>query len=210
MKKLTSPDYGWRVVKDLARYAATTKAKDPWGHGKQAAKDFKKEMTRLMLIEQSQRCAYCGCRLFEKKPHRDHIAPKEKYKCWMFWPENLALACFACNTDLKKEFDPVVKVGKTYRSTTFSFVHPFLDEPELHIEYAAAGLSVLISPVDDSLKGKKTIELFDLKSPERTKQRAKDALFDDDLAHLNGKFLTLFQNAAAEIFTQRFVSKVSP
>lgn len=207
MKKLNAPKYGWRLVKELARYAQTTKAKDPWGHGKKSAKAFKAEMTKEMLVEQSRRCAYCGSRLFEKKPHRDHIAPKEIYKSWMFWPENLVLSCFACNTDQKATFDPVVNVGVSYRCTTFSFVHPYLDDPKLHIQYAAKDLQVLIRAHNESPKGQKTIDLFDLASAERTKQRAKDALFDDDVAHLHGDWLVKYKRAAIAIFESKLECK---
>lgn len=201
MKKLVVPAYGWRTAKALFKYAKSTKAKDPWGGGTKLSKAFKKNVTTLLLTEQSKRCAYCGGRLFEKKPHRDHIAPKEKYRKWMFWPENLVLACFACNTDLKATFDPVVKEGVTYRLTEFSIVHPYLDEPTHHINYAAAGLSILISPVNNSSKGLRTIQLFDLTNPERAKQRAKDLLFDSDAQHLYGNFNTLYQAAANQILS---------
>lgn len=202
MKKLVAPAYGWRTAKALFKYAKSTKAKDPWGGGTKLSKAFKKNVTTLLLTEQSKRCAYCGGRLFEKKPHRDHIAPKEKYRKWMFWPENLVLACFACNTDLKATFDPVVKEGATYRLTEFSIVHPYLDEPTHHINYAAAELSILISPVDNSSKGLKTIQVFDLANPERAKQRAKDLLFDSDAQHLYGNFNALYQAAANQIVSQ--------
>lgn len=192
MKKLVVPAYGWRNTKALLKYAKTTTAKDPWGGGTKLSKEFKKDVTSLLLTEQSKRCAYCGGRLFEKRPHRDHIAPKEKYSKWMFWPENLVLACFACNTDLKATFDPVIKEGATYRLTEFSIVHPYLDEPTHHISYAAAGLDILISPVNNSPKGLLTIKIFDLTNPERAKQRAKDLLFDSDAQHLHGDFKDLY------------------
>lgn len=199
MKKLKVPAYDWKVVKELKRYALNTKAKDPWGHGKEASKTFKRKLTALMLVEQSKRCGYCGCRLFEKRPHRDHIAPKEIYKQWMFWPENLVLSCFTCNTDLKKSFDPVVAVGRTYRSTDFSFVHPYIDTPSDHLAFTSERLELLIQAKNGSLKGGKTIEIFDLASAERSKQRAKDLMFDDDLEYLQGDYRDLFENAVEAI-----------
>ena len=202
MRKLTVPPYGWKIIKELKRYAVTTRAKDPWGHGKQAAKDFKREMTTLMLVEQSKRCGYCGCRLFEKRPHRDHIAPKEIHKQWMFWPENLVLSCFTCNTDLKKSFDPVVSLGHTYRQTQFSFVHPYIDNPREHITYVSEDVRVVIKEKNDSAKGKKTIEIFELSSAEKSKQRAKDILLDDDVEHLQGDYRELFESALVAIHTK--------
>jgi uncharacterized protein (TIGR02646 family) len=203
MKRLTVPAYEWRKTKAMARYINSTKAKDPWVGGTKLTKEFKANVTANLLVEQAKRCAYCGGRLFEKRPHRDHIAPKEKYKKWMFWPENIVLACFACNTDLKASFDPVVKVGVNYRATEFSIVHPYLDDPAEHIGYAADGLSVLIGPVNNSEKGLRTIRLFELSDPERAKQRAKDVLFDADASVLYGNLRTLFDAAAEQIESQR-------
>lgn len=208
MKKLVVPAYGWRTAKALFKYAETTKAKDPWGGGTKLTKAFKKDVTALLLVEQSKRCAYCGGRLFEKKPHRDHIVPKEKYRKWMFWPENLVLACFACNTDLKATFDPIAKEGATYRLTEFSIVHPYLDEPTHHIKYAADGLCILISPVNNSLKGLKTIQLFGLTDPERAKQRAKDFLLDLDAKHLHGDFRELYQAVVDHIQNQHLKTRI--
>lgn len=208
MKKLEVPDYGWRKVKALAKYALTTRAKDPWGGGTKLTIKFKVELTSLLLAEQEHRCAYCGGRLFEKRPHRDHIAPKEKYKKWIFWPENLVLACFACNTESKATFDPVVNEGVTYRLTDFSIVHPYLDEPSMHIGYAAEGLSILISPVNNSPKGLNTIQLFGLDNPERAKQRAKDFLFDKDVSHLYGNFQTLYNAVVEDLRSQPLKMKM--
>lgn len=208
MKKLVVPAYGWRTAKALFKYAETTKAKDPWGGGTKLTKAFKKDVTALLLVEQSKRCAYCGGRLFETKPHRDHIVPKEKYRKWMFWPENLVLACFACNTDLKATFDPIAKEGATYRLTEFSIVHPYLDEPTHHIKYAADGLCILISPVNNSLKGLKTIQLFGLTDPERAKQRAKDFLLDLDAKHLHGDFRELYQAVVDHIQNQHLKTRI--
>lgn len=209
MKKLNVPAYGWRKVKIITKYAIATRAKDPWGGGTKQTKAFKANVTSLLLMEQAKRCAYCGGRLFEKRPHRDHIAPKETYKKWMFWPENLVLACFACNTDLKATFDPVVKEGLTYRLTEFSIVHPYLDDPSKHIGYAADGLSILISPVENSPKGLKSIQLFDLSNPERAKQRAKDLIFDTDAHHLHGDFRILYEAVAEQLQSQQLKTKMA-
>lgn len=208
MKKLKVPSYGWREVKALKKYARKTKAKDPWGNGTKLTKSFKANVTSLLLIEQSKRCAYCGGRLNERKPHRDHIAPNEKYRKWMFWPENLVLACFACNTELKGTFNPIVKEGKNYRGSIFSIIHPYIDNPADHIGYAADGLSILIKEVNGSQKGAETIRIFNLTDPERAKQRAKDKLHDEDTAHLYGDFKSLFDAAAEQINNMRLKLKM--
>ena len=207
MIQLKAPKYGWRLVRELKSYVLSKTAKDPWLSGKTSVQQFKKQVTKLMLQEQSRRCAYCGCRLHEDSPHRDHIAPKSIYPEWTFWPENLALACFACDSGRKKTFDPVVVQGKSYRRTVFSIVHPYLDDPVSHIEFAAEGLKVIIKPANCSDKGQQTINLFDLASPERSKERAKDALFDEDIAHLHGVLRAQYESAAFAIFASRLLSK---
>lgn len=209
MRKLNVPTYGCRTVRALLKYAKTTKAKKPWDGGTALSKAFKKDVTLQLMAEQSKRCAYCGGYLFEKRPHRDHIAPKERYRKWMFWPENLVLACFACNTDLKDTFDPVIKVGATYRSTEFSIVHPYLDDPTHHINYAGEELKILISPVNNSPKGLKTIQVFDLTNPERAKQRAKDLLFDSDAQNLYGNFKDLYEAVANQIQNQQLKTRMT-
>ena len=154
---------------------------------------FKSDVTTQLHTKQGRRCAYCGSYLFEENPHRDHIAPKSPYFKWTFWPVNLVLACYACNTDRKKTFDTVAVIRPSYRRTQFRIIHPYFDNPNDHLTFIGHRGSILIKPRNGSEKGRETIELFDLMSPERAKQRAKDALFDADIGHLNGRFKHLFE-----------------
>lgn len=208
MKQLTSPTYDLRLVRYLAKRMTACNAKSMWARTTGNPGKLKSEMTKLMLVEQSKRCAYCGSRLFELHPARDHIAPKEIYFKWTYWPENLVLACFACNTDQKKSYDPVAILGTSYRNTTFKFVHPYLDDPKLHIKFTGHRLKILISAASSSATGKETIDLFDLANTERSKQRAKDALFDQDLDHLHGKWKRLFEQVVSSPFSERLVMKM--
>ena len=203
MRRVRVPKYGWRVAKALRRYLEKTPVSDPWKNGKNATKEFKSEVTRLLLIEQSKRCAYCGSRLFEEKPHRDHIAPKETYRKWIFWPQNLVLSCFRCNTEAKASYDPVVTEGKSYRTTTFGFVHPYLDDPTEHFTFTPGGFALLIFSKNGSLKGQASIDLFDLSSTERAHQRAKDYLLDDDIQHLHGGPFQELAEAAMEAIARK-------
>ncbi|MCD7040137.1 HNH endonuclease [Pseudomonas sp. MAFF 311095] len=208
MKQLTSPAYDLKLVRYLTRRMTAATATSMWKRTTGRPGALKSSMTKLMLIEQSKRCAYCGSRLFESHPARDHIAPKEVYFKWTFWPENLVLACFACNTDQKKSYDPVIACGSSYRNTTFKFVHPYLDDPTLHIKFTGHRLKILISAASSSAKGQETINLFDLASTERSKQRAKDALLDQDIEHLHGKWKRLFELVVSSPFSERLVMKM--
>ena len=42
MKKVSVPNYGWRVAKALRRYLEKTTVTDPWRNGKAATKEFKR------------------------------------------------------------------------------------------------------------------------------------------------------------------------
>ena len=208
MKQLTLPQYDWRLVRRLSKQINATNAKTLWRRTYGDYKTLKDEVTIKLLLAQSHRCAYCGCRLFEAAPHRDHIAPKNIYPQWTFWPRNLVLACYACNTDKKKVYDPVATLGTSYKTTTFNFVHPYVDNPTAHIRFIGYRLKILICSADSSLKGQATIDLFDLTNPERSKQRAKDALIDLDVAHLHGKWRRLFEQVALAPFPERLVLKI--
>ncbi|WP_290817063.1 hypothetical protein [Ferrovibrio sp.] len=102
-----------------------------------------------------------------------------------YHPLNIVLACSTCNSDRKQTFDPVAQKGRSYKATKFNIVHPYLDKPDEHLFFEGAEMAVLVRPVNASQKGAETIRLFDLASPERSKERAKDLLFDDDLSHLH-------------------------
>ncbi|MCU0091322.1 HNH endonuclease [Pseudomonas koreensis] len=208
MKKLTCPTYDMDLVRTLSSRVTAATAASIWKQtgGKPGA--LKASMTELLFIAQSNRCAYCGSRFFEKYPARDHIAPKDPYYQWTFWPENLVLACFACNTDRKKIYNPVITPAAIYKNTTFNFVHPFLDDPTRHIKFTGHRLKILISASGSSSKGQNTIDLFDLANAERSKQRAKDALMDQDVDHLHGKWKRLFELLISSPFSERLVMKM--
>lgn len=202
MKKLTTPSFAPAILKQMRnKVDCAATAQVHWKRNYGVYARFKKYVTASMKIEQSNRCAYCGTRLHEKRPHRDHIAPKGLYFQWTFWPINIVLACYCCNVDCKGETDTVDTLAPSYRRTTFKIVHPFLDDPADHLEFVPNDNSILITPVNGSAKGEETIRLFNLMDPERAKERAKDALIDDDIAHLNGISKDLMVAAITELAT---------
>ena len=124
---------------------------------------------------QGRYCIYCG--LHEKycgELEREHIAPKGTvhYPAFMFEPENLCLACHHCNFDLKKEEDVISKKSKTYNRNKFTIIHPYIDDFNLHIEFVVKDGMTIIRKRPKSRKGKKTIDLFELDSPENTSKRS--------------------------------------
>lgn len=209
MKKLKVPNYDSNTVANLQNYAITSKAKDPWNQGKPLTKTFKSEVTRLLKIEQDKKCAYCCGRLHEKNPARDHIAPWSLYGKWMYLPENLVLACFSCNTDMKKTYDPILNEDEDYSKCEFSIIHPYLDDPQKHITFQNDKTSVLIQTVNGSSKGSSTITLFNLASPERSKQRAGDLLTSEVLDQLDPKYSKMIEAVLAHALEHQLKMKTS-
>jgi uncharacterized protein (TIGR02646 family) len=131
--------------------------------------------TKLIKIQGSY-CIYCG--LHEShcgsKLQREHILPKGKknYPAFTFEPENLCLACHRCNVELKGEVDLGSGNKSNYKKNNFKIVHPYFDDFSKHIELNIKGGKALIKKKPYSRKGKRTIELFELDSPERTTLRS--------------------------------------
>lgn len=188
MIRLKIPECDWALVSHLSKLSNKPEL---WQRSNGRPGRFKKEITAYLKVEQNNRCAYCNAKLHEESPHRDHIAPKEQYPEWTFRPENLVLSCYACNSDRKKAYNPVACRRRKYKLCTFRFIHPYFDNADRHLSYIGDEGGVIIRSL--SSKGHQTIELFYLDSPERTKQRAKDSLFDHELSHLHGKWRSLFQ-----------------
>ncbi len=210
MKKLSLPAVDKKSIKFLrSKLTDTPTAQKLWKRSDGKYKNFKKNVTDTMRTAQSNRCAYCGARLHEKRPHRDHIAPKSPHFEWTFWPANLVLACYCCNVDCKGETDTVDIIAPSYRRSTFNIVHPILDDPADHLDFKLDEKAILVSAKNGSPKGDRTINLFNLMDPERAKQRAKDVMFDDDVDHLQGITRELFLAASKEIHAIRLTMKVS-
>jgi len=192
MKKLTPAKIEVELLEKLQK-KTPKKQQQSWDYTSGHSRAFKDAITAQMILIQSTRCAYCGSRLHGSKHHRDHIAPKESHPEFTFVPSNLVLACYHCNTDCKGATDTVSVKDTDYLKCLFTIVHPHFDEPSHHLEFVGGINSILIQVVNGSSKGKTTVGLFHLDSPEMTKQRAKDAMFDDDLEHLPGKWTDAFQ-----------------
>jgi len=203
LRRITPPIVPAARVKSLRRQLTRQDiASQLWKRTTGQIGAFKSTLTDQLKVNQDRRCAYCGTYLFEDFPHRDHIAPKNPHFNWTFWPTNLVLACYSCNTDRKKRTDTVSQVHPTYRRSKFRIIHPYFDDPNAHLNFIGHRGKILINPKNGSAKGKETIELFDLMSPERAKQRAKDALLDRDVAHLHGRWRYLFEQLAFSPLTE--------
>tara|TARA_Y100000588_G_scaffold186400_1_gene200310 strand:- start:1290 stop:1940 length:651 start_codon:yes stop_codon:yes gene_type:complete len=93
-------------------------------------------------VEQNAKCAYCRKDVSVQAPSNcqvEHIAPKEMYKKYMFYPKNLCVACADCNS-IKWKRDTIKPLStgerKRYPSSSGAFllVHPHFDDYADHID----------------------------------------------------------------------------
>ena len=158
--------------------------------------------TKLIKIQGSY-CIYCG--LHESycgsKLQREHILPKGKknYPAFAFEPENLCLACHRCNFELKGEVDLGSGNKSNYKKNNFKIVHPYFDDFNKHIELNVKGGKALIKKKPYSRKGKSTIELFELDSPERTTIRSGLIIISEN--PIKSKYDKLLNGALKKSYT---------
>jgi uncharacterized protein (TIGR02646 family) len=195
MRQLTPAIIDAQLLAKLHAKSAE-KQRNMWAYTRGHARSFKDAITTQMVIIQHRRCAYCGGKLPGDELTRDHIAPKEHHPEFTFFPENLVLACTYCNTECKKATDTITVKQAVYANCTFLIIHPHFDNPDNHITMVGGTDKILIKVVNGSAKGRETVRMFRLASPERTKRRAEDAATakdQNDIAHLPGRWREGFE-----------------
>ncbi|MEA1842971.1 HNH endonuclease [Agrobacterium tumefaciens] len=209
MIRFKIPNHDWELVRRLSHRPDGIKSK-LWERTSGPIRRFKDDLTALLMVEQQRCCAYCMSYLHEDHPARDHIAPKKEYPAWTFRPDNLVLACYACNTDRKDDYDPIAVRHRKYRRCKFTIVHPYFDRPEAHLDYASDGVKrgILISGI--TMKGRETIRVFDLMSPARAKQRAADAILADVPNRLQQRFMDLYASVIQARAPLKPAVKIAP
>lgn len=152
----------------------------PWKRGdKTRIKNLKHEITKCLQDLQGEFCAYCGMPLrVTSAAQIEHIAPKGngRYPQFMFNISNLVHACTLCNGFEKKEkkghFNTIGgPANANYELCYFNIVHPYLDNPDDHYDFTQAGIKVLIT--HKTLKGQKSIAVFELDGEPLTSERGK-------------------------------------
>lgn len=174
-----------------------------WDGKAKAVVAFKKEIMRQGLEIQGHRCAWCTLEVGEKgrrSAHRDHIAPKGIHPEWTFNAKNLVISCEYCNGFLVKgDIDTVEVVNNVYENCEFWVVHPYLDEVVEHISFRRADGASDILVQSHSEKGKWTINVFRLDTPEATVLRAKDYLHAEHLVGLTVQDKELLKSAVSNL-----------
>jgi uncharacterized protein (TIGR02646 family) len=128
-------------------------------------RELRKAIRNYYKIEQKARCSYCRNPVSLTSVlncHVEHIAPKSKYRDFIFEPKNLCVICADCNAikreqeTLGLEPDTVKNGNRRTRyprsSDAFKIVHPHFDNYEDHIEIFAGQFYA-----DKTLKGGHTI-----------------------------------------------------
>jgi uncharacterized protein (TIGR02646 family) len=169
-------------------------AKDParqkkmWNYSSGDPRSFKNTVTTQLKKIQRKRCAFCGVKILETKPHRDHIAPKGAHPEFTFFPKNIVLTCYRCNSDQKGTTDTILVKSRYYGRCTFSIVHPYFDNPTHHIVYVGGNEKLLVQAVNHSPKGLRTIEVFGLDDPDLAMVRYRDSVVEKKNSHFPGRW----------------------
>lgn len=174
-----------------------------WNGQAMAVKVFKQEIMKQGLIIQGGRCAWCTLEVGEagrRTAHRDHIAPKGQYPAWTFVPENLVITCEYCNGFLVKgDTDTIAIRSDNYHDCEFHLVHPYLDDPSLHISFRQHREVPGVLIKSHSPKGTWTIKLFGLATPMATANRVKDKLYEQHKSRLDEHNQARFKQALEAI-----------
>ncbi len=142
-----------------------------------APEEVKKELIKKF----HNNCAFCECNV-SVGHHLDteHFRPKDKYYWLAYEWSNFLLACRKCNSDCKNTQFPIenqqaalpdVAIHRNYNAFLAAchiralenekrlLLHPVLDKPEEHLAFQENGE---VLPINDSLKGKTSIEVYGL------------------------------------------------
>jgi uncharacterized protein (TIGR02646 family) len=170
------------------------------GDGKRITALKKSIKTKLEAI-QGLNCAFCGMTLkVTSEEQIEHVAPKgrNRYPEYMFYPNNLVLACGLCNGFEKKErreFRNIIgKRRDFYELHYFNIVHPKLDNPRDHYDLGRDEDKITITNL--SLKGQKSIAMLELDQEPHTTERGK--MLMRHLYEISPTFRDLYNQIAEE------------
>lgn len=188
------------LQREVDRFPVETRPKK-WVGAARCVTEFKDIVLSEGLIIQSNRCGWCALAIGvdgRRTAHRDHIAPKGKHPVWTFNPKNIVIACEYCNGfAVKGDIDTVSALEENYDDCEFYVVHPYLDDPDLHIEFAGSEVGVLVRGLSE--KGCWTVENLQLDTPGMTMERVKDVLYSRWHDSLPEERRMLFAKAVSEI-----------
>ena len=143
-----------------------------WAKGDNQTRELKNKISEFTLLQQRNRCAYCeefmvgGIQL-------DHFVPKQMHPEFCFEPKNLVSSCAICNMYVKNAGDTVVPpIKKRYEQNLFKIVHPYFNDPDVHIKYTNEDRVIIDNERCTDL-GRATISFFHMNEYPAYCQRAK-------------------------------------
>ncbi len=145
-----------------------------WSQKHESLENLKARIRTFLEISHKNECAYCGHVIYGKG-FIEHIAPKgeNNHPEFMFTESNLALSCPYCNGfDGKGRINTVSVKKQNYDECEFIIVHPYFDNPNDHFKWIDNNDKILIQ--SKTVKGEKSIEIFNLADPKQAELRVRD------------------------------------
>lgn len=140
-------------------------------------KTFKAILDRMLKVSQDCKCAYCGLMMGKnsrRKIERDHFVPDSLFPEFRFCPNNLVAACSVCNgLEVKRATNTISAKGNTYEDSSFTIIHPRLDDINDHMEFAGQSGEIPFARIG-SAKAVAHIELFDLQNKTQISLRRQE------------------------------------
>lgn len=156
---------------DLIRVSVAAKA---------SRNDIKVKIKNSIQKYQGNNCIFCGWSFdIVGVSEREHVAPKGRYRDFVFEPYNLVLACHFCNGSSKKgQANTISKLNTKYNKCRFKIVHPYFDDVSKHIvkDYDKINQVIMLKAAKWSRKGKATIDMFELNGSIQAQLRAGYAM----------------------------------
>lgn len=142
------------------------------------SRKVKNEISKKLLYNQNLQCAYCQRYLYTESHQIDHFAPKKLNPEFSFIPNNLFYSCGFCNSASIKGSKPtVLLLHNQYNLTTFSIVHPYVDDVDLEIVYSDVD-RITFDMAACTPKGLNTISFFKFDELPMTMFRSKKLLYE--------------------------------
>ena len=166
MLKLTKPyklsKTEWlHVSRVLHPYVRIHGGKKGWEKGDNATKDLKNHISEYTLLNQRNQCVYCED-LITGGAQLDHIVPKQLHSEFCYEPKNLVSSCAVCNLYIKNGEDTIkLPVKKRYNQNIFTIVHPYFNDPDVHIKFINND-RVVIDINSCTELGRATVDFFHL------------------------------------------------
>ena len=163
----------WQHVSTiLIPYVRANGGQKGWEKADNTTKDIKNSISEYTLIQQNNRCAYCE-NFITGGAQLDHIVPKQLHPEFCYEPKNLLTSCAVCNMYIKNAGDTIESpVIRRYEQNRFKIVHPYFNDPDMHIKYTNED-KVIIDKNASTELGKATIDFFHLNDYPSYAKRAK-------------------------------------